>query len=420
MLLRQRLPEDFPQVAHLLKEAALPLAGLDQTEGWVLESQGVLVAHVAVERTADAALLRSLVVAPAQRGQGLAALLMHRVEAMLDVPNLLLKTDTIGPWAERLGYRKVPLKHTPASVRTTTQFSGSTCSETPIYFKEKTMTHDTIKAAVRERYAGFVSRASGCGCGCSTSQGDPSLKLGYSLQDANAVPEGANLGLGCGNPVALASLKPGEVVLDLGSGAGFDAFLASPRVGPEGRVIGVDMTPEMIARARALAEAHGYTNVEFREGDIEHLPVEDSSIDVILSNCVVNLTTDKARTFREAYRVLKAGGRLMVSDLVLLKALPEALKTDMDAYAACLSGALKKEDYLAAIQAAGFLDLRVLGETSYDLNPPEDAPRNPAISPADLNAAAQAVVSIQVQASKPQAPAKESLPECCQSCCPTA
>ncbi|HEX4846133.1 MAG TPA: arsenite methyltransferase, partial [Geothrix sp.] len=219
------------------------------------------------------------------------------------------------------------------------------------------MEPETLKSAVRDRYAGFVKNNQSC-CGPSTScgcaPGDASLDLGYDPKDLAAVPEGANLGLGCGNPVALAALKPGEIVLDLGSGAGFDAFLAAQRVGPEGRVLGVDMTPEMIERATALARKHGYGNVEFRLGDIEALPVEDASMDVILSNCVVNLTTDKEKAFREAFRVLKPGGRLQVSDLVLARPLPEALLEDMDAYAACISGAMLKDDYLAAIRSAGF------------------------------------------------------------------
>ncbi len=275
------------------------------------------------------------------------------------------------------------------------------------------MNMDTLKAAVRERYAGFVKQNTSCcgpiskGCGCSGTLEDPSLKIGYEIQDVKAVPEGANLGLGCGNPVALASLKPGEVVLDLGSGAGFDAFLASKRVGAKGRVIGVDMTPEMIARARNLAERYGYANVEFRQGDIEQLPVEDATVDAIISNCVLNLTADKAQAFREAFRVVKPGGRLMVSDLVLLKPLPAVLRQDLDAYAACIAGALQKDDYLAAIHAAGFSQVEVLGESSFDIGDTMESEveaaqlRNPAITKADLKAAAEAVVSVQIHALKP-------------------
>lgn len=428
MRLRKRLPSDQAQVLRLLAAASLPADGLDLTEGWVLESEGAILGHVAVEPTPDALVIRSLAMDPAHRGQGLGAGLMAEAEAAAAGRALVLKTDAVGPWMERRGYRLATLDQIPSSVRSTTQFSGSLCSGTPVYLKEKTMDNDTIKAAVRERYAGFVKRNTSCcgpatkGCGCSGTLEDPSLKNGYALQDVEAVPEGANLGLGCGNPVALASLKAGEVVLDLGSGAGFDAFLASKRVGPEGHVIGVDMTPEMLHRARSLAERHGYANVEFRQGDIEQLPVEDATVDAIISNCVINLTTDKARAFREAFRVMKPGGRLMVSDIVLLKPLPEAIQRDIDAYAACVAGALQKTEYLAAIEGAGFTEIAVVGETHYDLGDPDLAEvaaaqaRNPAITAADLKAAAEAVVSVQIQGIKPADASKPAKAACCQSC----
>lgn len=280
-----------------------------------------------------------------------------------------------------------------------------------------------LKTAVRDRYAGFVTRNQSC-CGpaaeaggCCAPGDDPSLRVGYAPADLEAVPPGANLGLGCGNPVALAALQPGEVVLDLGSGAGFDAFLATRRVGPTGRVIGVDMTPEMIARATALAAEHGYSQVEFRLGDIEALPVADASVDVILSNCVVNLTTDKAQAFREAFRVLKPGGRLQVSDLVLARPLPPALREDLDAYAACVSGAMLKTDYLAAIQSAGFTSVSVVGESRYGLA--ELSPelmevareRYPDLTPAELEAIASSVLSVQVEAIRTAASC------CAPSCC---
>lgn len=286
------------------------------------------------------------------------------------------------------------------------------------------MEPETLKSAVRDRYAGFVKNNQSC-CGPSTScgcaPGDASLDLGYDPKDLAAVPEGANLGLGCGNPVALAALKPGETVLDLGSGAGFDAFLAAQRVGPEGRVIGVDMTPEMIERATALARKHGYGNVEFRLGDIEALPVDDASVDVILSNCVVNLAPDKAQVFREALRVLKPGGRLQVSDLVLARPLPETLLEDMDVYAACVSGAMLKDDYLAAIRSAGFAGVIVASERSFGLA--ELSPelmelakqRYPGMSPEELERLASSVLSVQVEATKDAVAADRAC--CAPSCC---
>lgn len=271
------------------------------------------------------------------------------------------------------------------------------------------MDSEKLKSAVRDRYAGFVTKNQSC-CGpsssCGCAPGDASLDVGYDPKDLAAVPEGANLGLGCGNPVALAALKPGETVLDLGSGAGFDAFLAAQRVGPEGRVIGVDMTPEMIARATSLARKHGYGNVEFRRGDIEALPVDDARVDVILSNCVVNLAPDKAKVFREAFRVLKPGGRLQVSDLVLARPLPEALVQDLDVYAACVSGAMLKDDYVAAIRSAGFEEVAIASERRFGLE--ELSPelmalakqRNPGMSQEELERLASSVLSVQVEATK--------------------
>ena len=271
------------------------------------------------------------------------------------------------------------------------------------------MEPETLKSAVRDRYAGFVKNNQSC-CGPSTScgcaPGDASLDVGYDPKDLAAVPEGAHLGLGCGNPVALAALKPGETALDLGSGAGFDAFLAAQRVGPEGHVIGVDMTPEMIVRATSLARKHGYGNVEFRQGDIEALPVDDASVDVILSNCVVNLAPDKAKVFREAFRVVRPGGRVHISDLVLARPLPEALLQDLDAYAACISGAMLKDDYLAAIRGAGFEGVTVASERCFglaELSPELMAlakQRYPNMSREELELLASSVISIQVEAAK--------------------
>jgi arsenite methyltransferase len=188
--------------------------------------------------------------------------------------------------------------------------------------------------------------------------------VGYKKEDLDSVPEGANLGLGCGNPTALASLKKGETVLDLGAGAGFDCFLAANKVGADGMVIGVDMTPEMVDKARSNARKGGYKNVDFRLGELEHLPVADNSVDVLISNCVINLTPDKAAVFKEAFRVLKPGGRFAVSDIVLLKELPDAVKQSVAAYVGCLSGAIMKDDYLETIRDAGFEGVKIVDETA--------------------------------------------------------
>jgi SAM-dependent methyltransferase len=232
-------------------------------------------------------------------------------------------------------------------------------------------------------------------------------RLGYDERDMKAVPEGANLGLGCGNPIAMAGLKKGETVVDLGSGAGFDCFIAAKAVGPEGRIIGVDMTPEMIEKARANAEKGKYRNVEFRLGEIENLPVADNSADVIISNCVINLVPDKARAFHEAFRILKPGGRLMVSDIVLLKALPTAIQKSVAAYIGCLSGASLKDAYLKEIRAAGFQHVEVLDETSFPFELMANDPTARAavtrlkLSRAALKDVAASILSVKVAAHKP-------------------
>jgi arsenite methyltransferase len=236
-----------------------------------------------------------------------------------------------------------------------------------------------VRRAVRDRYS-RAATDSGCGCGGSgtraesssccggstdTPVGQQSTTFGYSIEELQALPEGADLGLGCGNPTALAGLKPAEVVVDLGSGGGIDCFLAAARVGTSGRVIGVDMTPEMIERARTNAEAAGATNVEFRLGEIEHLPIADNSADVIISNCVINLSADKEQVLAEAFRVLRAGGRLLVSDLVLDGALPAGLRDNMALLTGCISGAMQKDEFVSALEQAGFSDVRIERETSY-------------------------------------------------------
>jgi len=222
------------------------------------------------------------------------------------------------------------------------------------------------KEWVKKRYGAIAERKQqGCCGGASDGRRTAAAvarRIGYRAAQLDAVPEGANLGLGCGNPVALASIRPGETVLDLGSGAGFDAFLAAPRVGKKGRVIGVDMTPEMIKKARANAKRAGCANVEFHLGDIEALPVEDVSVDLVISNCVLNLVPDKQKAFREIARVLKPGGRAAVADIVLDKPLPKALKGSANAYTSCVSGAISRAAYLRAMKQAGLTDVRVASE----------------------------------------------------------
>jgi arsenite methyltransferase len=241
-----------------------------------------------------------------------------------------------------------------------------------------------IREGVKERYAEIASQdEQSCSCGCSCS-GVSTLsqaeEIGYSRSDLERIPKEAMMGLGCGSPTAVASLKKGEVVLDLGSGSGIDVFIAASKVGPKGRVIGVDMTKEMVSRAKRLAKANGYKNVEFRLGEIEKMPVEDGSVDTVISNCVINLSTDKDKVFREALRVLKPGGRLTISDIVSDKPVPAALKDDLDAWSACIAGALEKSDYLGKMADAGFGKVEITAERDFYVETVEDGKQHKFLS----------------------------------------
>lgn len=275
------------------------------------------------------------------------------------------------------------------------------------------MKEEEIREVVREGYARIAKQGSSCCtpttscCGGTDLARNISRNMGYTEEELDTVPEGANLGLGCGNPVALASLQEGDTVLDLGSGAGFDCFLAASRVGEKGRVIGVDMTPEMLEKARENARKGDYGNVEFRLGEIENLPAADNSVDVVISNCVINLSPDKRRVFAETFRVLRPGGSLMVSDIVLLKELPDSVKNSIEAYVGCLSGALMKELYIGCIREAGFQDIRIVDETFFPIEFMANDPTGGAVIEKqelpleELNEVAGSVISIKVHAVKP-------------------
>jgi len=231
-----------------------------------------------------------------------------------------------------------------------------------------TIENDETRAIVRERY-GKIARTTDSCCGPSCCSGEAGAaenkaavragEIGYTAEELSALPEGANMGLSCGNPVAIAGLQPGETVLDLGSGGGFDCFIAASRVGPDARVIGVDMTPDMVSAARRNAQKGSFTNVEFRLGEIESLPVADNTVDVIMSNCVINLSPDKPAVFREAFRVLKKGGRLSIADIVATQPLPPELKADFAAYTSCVAGAALVEDLKAMLEEAGFTEVSI-------------------------------------------------------------
>lgn len=263
------------------------------------------------------------------------------------------------------------------------------------------MKEEKVRKEVRERY-GKIAKTETCGCGCtSTSQ-----QIGYSEEELASVPQGADLNLGCGNPLAFASLREGETVVDLGSGGGLDCFLAAKKVGVTGKVIGVDMTVEMLERARANCKKGNYNNVEFRLGEIENLPVADNTADAIISNCVINLSTNKERVFKEAFRVLKPKGRLMVSDMVLLKDLPKKVKSNVLAYVGCVAGADLKDDYLGKIKKAGFKQVEVAAENHVPemlLNEPDVAAfiKEQQLTKQEVAEISDAIVSIKVSAVKP-------------------
>ena len=276
------------------------------------------------------------------------------------------------------------------------------------------MKEEKVKKMVREGYAKIAKKEKSCSSvqtSCCSNTADLSEKIsrriGYSEEEIGSVPEGANLGLGCGNPVALASLKKGQTVLDLGSGGGFDCFLAANRVGKSGRVIGVDMTPEMLDKARGNARKGKYENVEFRLGEIENLPVADDTVDVIISNCVINLSPNKKRVFEEAFRVLRPNGRLMVSDIVLLNELPDSIRKNVQAYVGCISGAEMKDKYLRLIEDAGFEQVKVIDENCFPIENMANDPTAQAIvktskMPAEkIKKIANSVASIKVSGIKP-------------------
>ncbi|MEM2099411.1 MAG: arsenite methyltransferase [Candidatus Bathyarchaeia archaeon] len=264
------------------------------------------------------------------------------------------------------------------------------------------MKKEKIHKIVREGYA-KIAKTEQCGCGCGSGK---SQQIGYNCQELSTVPEGADLGLGCGNPLAVALLREGEIVIDLGSGAGLDCFIAAKKVGETGKVIGVDMTLEMLEKARANLKKGGYRNVEFRLGEIENLPVADNTADVVISNCVINLSPDKQRVFNEAFRVLKPGGRIMISDIVLLNEIPEELKASVPAYIACVAGAELKTEYLRLIESAGFKDIKVVKETPFYTEQSFDFNRffyeEMALDKKSVEALRRSIVSISIIAFKPR------------------
>jgi arsenite methyltransferase len=277
------------------------------------------------------------------------------------------------------------------------------------------MDNEQIKQNVKTGYAEIVKRNTKksflpkifqC-CDPKEMASDIGKKIGYSEEELRNVPEDANLGIGCGNPTALASIKKGETILDIGSGAGFDCFLASRETGKTGKVIGVDITPEMVAQAKKNAEKGNYKNVEFKVGEIENLPIENDSIDLIISNCVINLSNQKERVFEEAFRVAKPNGRIMISDIILLNDLPDYVKNSVEGHIACLAGAVRKGHYIDAISKAGFENISIYKQAPFPielmLNDPiaEKIVRENNLTEKEISAIASSIASVSISARKP-------------------
>ncbi len=366
---------DDPGLVASLAAAGLPVDDLAEPgRHFFVFSSGIgKVGYAGWEEAGDAVLLRSLVVLDGMRGRGFGRQITEWLLARLagagnSAVYFLTTSAAAAALGERTGFARADRALAPASIQATRQFSGL-CPSNAILMtlRRDPMQPNEMRDLVRTKYGEVATQASasgccgptGCDCGGGKDLADKTRLMGYSEDDLAAAPDGANLGLGCGNPQAIASLKPGEVVVDLGSGAGFDCFLAARQVGPQGRVIGVDMTHEMLAKARENSAKAGAANVEFRLGEIEHLPLADGSADVVISNCVINLSPDKPQVFREAFRVLKKGGRIAVSDVVNMAPLPPHLAGDPGLLSGCVAGASTRAEIEGWLREAGFVDVAV-------------------------------------------------------------
>ncbi len=410
---------DLEDVRALLEAVALPRDGVDAQFGdsWVVaERGGRLVGVAAVEVYGRTGLLRSVAVDPAARGLGLGAALVHdrlAWSATRGLESLWLLTTTVPDWFTRFGFDRVPRSSAPALLQESPEFAticpgdsvtmtrtietqaapapaapaapapgpANASASAPASHRATaglpvvqdcattTLTADEIRAQVREKYGAAAKLAAagsqancGCGCGCIDSEAaiDPITSDLYDEAETSGLPVEAVLAsLGCGNPTALAQLEPGEVVLDLGSGGGIDVLLSAKRVGPAGKAYGLDMTDEMLELARANQRRSGIDNVEFLKGGIEDVPLPDASVDVIISNCVINLSADKSKVLREAYRVLRPGGRFAVSDIVVRGAMPEAVRRNVELWVGCVAGALEEDEYCRLLMEAGFRDVAI-------------------------------------------------------------
>ena len=358
---------DLREVKALLSRADLPADGVDDQFGSayaVAEQAGVIVGAIGIERHGDYGLLRSAVVTAAVRGRGVGeSLVLNRLAWSLSegLQNVYLLTTTAADYFRRFGFDVIERAEVPSVVQQSSEFAGI-CPSTATVMRLRLEGGEAVRGVVRYKYGAAARRAqngeaANCGCGCGTSNEtwDPITSNLYDESQKAGLPAQAVLAsLGCGNPTALAELQPGEVVLDLGSGGGIDVLLSAKRVGPTGKAYGLDMTDEMLALARSNQQAAGVQNVEFLKGEIENIPLPDQSVDVIISNCVINLAADKSRVLREAFRVLKPGGRFAVSDVVVRAPVPEALRRSMELWMGCVAGALAVDEYETLLAGAGF------------------------------------------------------------------
>jgi N-acetylglutamate synthase-like GNAT family acetyltransferase/SAM-dependent methyltransferase len=413
VVMRPARPADGHAVRGLLEAADLPADYAEEalSDGYVVaESAGALIAAAGVEVHGEHGLLRSVVVAPDARGRGIGETLVRdRIEwaRARSLRSLYLLTTTAPDFFARLGFARVSRESAPPAVQASSEFA-TICPSTAITMVLP-LEAEALRATVREKYGAAAKRASAgeksscCGagdCGCSST--DPITSDLYDALQTAELPSAAVLAsLGCGNPTALAELHEGEVVLDLGSGGGIDVLLSAKRVGPTGRAYGLDMTDEMLALARQNAERAGATNVEFLKGEIEAIPLPDASVDVIISNCVINLSADKAQVLREAFRVLRPGGRFAVSDIVLRGEVPEPVRTSMELWAGCVGGALADTEYRGLLSDAGFTAIDVEPTRIYDAAAAEAMLEGSGLSPEMAATLDGSIMSAFVRATKP-------------------
>lgn len=359
--------EDRATVATLLQAAELPTDGLeDQFDAFsVAVDGGQVIGAAGIERYGDYGLLRSAVVSSAARGRGVGeALVLDRIDWSMraGLQALYLLTTTAADYFARFGFTVADRAVVPTEVQASKEFA-SICPSTATVMRLSLADGSALRELVKFNYGAAARRAAqgesaGCGCGPDSESWDPITSNLYEEGQIAGVPAQALLAsLGCGNPTALAELKPGEVVLDLGSGGGIDVLLSAKRVGPTGKAYGLDMTDEMLQLAHENQRLAGVDNVEFLKGEIEHIPLPDASVDVIISNCVINLSADKPRVLREAYRVLKPGGRFAVSDVVVRGDAPEAVRRSMELWVGCVAGALEEQQYRSYLAEAGFTEI---------------------------------------------------------------